>query len=73
MLNSGGESYFAIGGDSGTGLVVYETADNSIFYNLVTNAPQSHGMVSLVAGGQPGDHAARNIVTLEEAVIAATA
>jgi hypothetical protein len=70
-LSPGGEAHMAIGGDANRGLVVYVTSDNTIFYNLRTSVNRHQGIVTLVAGGQPGDYDYRNVVTLEEALAAA--
>jgi immunity protein Imm1 of predicted polymorphic toxin system len=70
-LSPGGESHMAIGGDAGQGLVVYVTSDNMVFYNLRTNSDRPQGIVTLVAGGQPGDYDSSNVVTLEEGLTAA--
>lgn len=70
-LSPGGESHMAIGGAARHGMVVYVTADNVTFHNLRTSSPRSGGQVSLVAGGQPGEYDSSNVVTLEEAMIAA--
>ena len=46
----------AIGGDASQGLVVYVTSDNMNFYNLRTSVNRHQGIVTLIAGGQPGEY-----------------
>jgi hypothetical protein len=65
-------AHMAIGGSASAGLVVYETADNESFNNLLTGTHHGSDKVNLVAGGQPGDYESRYVVTLGEALTAGT-
>jgi Immunity protein Imm1 len=71
-LSPGGDAHMAIGGDAASGLVVYVTADNRSFHNLRTGHPSRSSPITVVAGGQPGDYDAHHVVSLEEALAAAT-
>lgn len=66
------EGHMAIAGDASAGLIVYMTENNMEFFNLKTRAVRAEGNVSLIAAGQPGDYDSRHVVTLDEALRAAT-
>lgn len=71
ILSAAGEAHMAIGGDVAQGMIVYMTADNLVFYNLLTNMQRIHATVLLVAGGQPAEYDSSTVVTLDEALSAA--
>lgn len=67
-----GEAHLAVGGDASTGLVVYATFDGETFYQAVTSLKVADGEALVVAGKQPGRHSVKNVVSLHEAILAAT-
>lgn len=67
-----GDAHMAVGGDSRSGLVVYMTEDNESFLNLRARDREAGVEISVVAGGQPGEYDSSIVVTLEEALAAAT-
>ena len=73
MIYGPGDAHLAVGGDATTGVVVYATFDNLVFYQLVAPSDSSTDSVELVAGGQPGMYARRYVVPIEAAAGAAEA
>jgi hypothetical protein len=64
------EAHLAVGGDAHSNLIVYATFDGETFQNLVTPTAGNQ-RVRIVAGAQPGDHPARDLVSVEDALAAA--
>ena len=62
--------HMAIGGGENGKYIVYTTDDNLVFYNLI-NPNASPGKTLLVAGGQRGDYANKQLVGFENAIRAA--
>lgn len=65
-----GDSHLAVGGSAASGLVVYCTHDNEVFWQLLAENDLDTP-VDVVAGGQVGTYPLRNIVGLNDALIAA--
>jgi len=62
--------HMGIGGGENGRYIVYATLDNWTFHNLI-NPGAAAGKSLLVAGGQRGDYANRQLVGLQEALRAA--
>lgn len=65
-----GEAHLAVGGAASTGMVVYCTFDNEVFWQLVGD-PGAQGVVAVAAGGQEGEYEARFRVQIAAAIEAA--
>lgn len=65
-----GESHLAVGGSVASGLVVYCTYDNDVFWQLL-GENNSNAPVSVVAGGQVGAYPTRHVAGLSAALVAA--
>ena len=69
----GGDAHLAVGGDAASGLVVYATFDNEVFHQIAISRDGDDREIVVVAGGQPGRYAAKNVVSLDVALLAAEA
>ena len=69
IAHEASEAHLAVGGGSGQ-FVVYMTADNQRFWNLV-DPTASEARTMLTAGGQQGDYPARTVVDATTALAAA--
>jgi hypothetical protein len=67
----GGDRHLAVGGDSDGGLVVYATLDGETFHSLTRDGADGDPPVTVVAGGQPGDYPANQVVSADAAISAA--
>ncbi|MBC7274914.1 Imm1 family immunity protein [Nocardioides sp.] len=65
-----GEAHLAVGGGASSGMVVYCTSDNEVFWQLVGD-PGAQGVVVVTAGGQEGVYEARFRVRVAAATEAA--
>lgn len=72
-LYGGDGGHLAVGGDSDSGLVVYATRDNETFFQLTRDVPGDEPQVTVVAGGQPGEYPANQVVNVDAAITAAQA
>ncbi|WP_375504185.1 Imm1 family immunity protein [uncultured Jatrophihabitans sp.] len=64
--------YFAVGGSAANGLVVFADLGDGDFWSALSPVTSSTTMVTVVAGGQPGDYEERLMTTVEVAIAAAT-
>lgn len=64
--------YFAAGGSAAHGLVIYADLGDGDFWSALSSVTTSTTMVTVVAGGQPGDYEERTVTTVEVAIAAAT-
>lgn len=73
LYEANGLGHMAIGGSAVSGLVVYVTFDNMVFWQLTRpGEPEVGPHVEVVAGGQAGWYTARHVVDREAAVTAAS-
>ncbi len=69
ILSAGEEEHLCVGGGSGQYLV-YFTPDNLRFWNLI-NRGSTRGKTTITVGGQEGEYAGRQLVSLQQAIAAA--
>lgn len=64
------DAHLAVGGSATSGLVVYCTDDNEVFWQLMSDAPATES-VTVVAGGQSAGYPANHVTSLDDAIAAA--